>query len=87
MTATGRSSPTYTVFALDADGPAATDGEAAGEAREAAARFVLEHKRGAKIAAAEAFGFARYGAAFLAVLAAAGDYFVRNEEVRAPSER
>jgi hypothetical protein len=32
MTATGRSSPTYTVFALDADGPAATDGEAAGEA-------------------------------------------------------
>ena len=62
-------------------------GEAAGEAREAAARFVLEHKRGAKIAAAEAFGFARYGAAFLAVLAAAGDYFVRNEEVRAPSER
>ena len=38
-----------------------------------------EHKRGAKIAAAQAFGFARYGATFLAVLAAASDYFVRNE--------
>lgn len=57
-------------------------GKAADEARDVAAHFVREHKRGAKIAAAEAFGFARYGAAFLAVLAAASDYFVCNEETR-----
>jgi hypothetical protein len=62
-------------------------GEAVGEAREAAAKFVHEHKRGAKIAVAEAFGFARYSAAFLAVLAAASDYFVSNEEIPDPSEK
>ncbi|BCG83728.1 hypothetical protein [Mesorhizobium sp. 113-3-3] len=60
-------------------------GEAAIEAQEIAAKFVSEHKRGAKIAAAEAFGFARYSAAFVAVLAAAGD-FVSNEEIP-PSEK
>ena len=54
-------------------------GKAAEEVRDVAADFVSEHKRGAKIAAAQAFGFARYGATFLAVLAAASDYFVRNE--------
>ncbi|BAB54881.1 hypothetical protein [Mesorhizobium japonicum] len=62
-------------------------GEFAHEAREVAAKFVGEHKRGAKIAAAEAFGFARYGATFLAVLAAASDYFVSNEEIRDTSEK
>ncbi|RNJ41321.1 hypothetical protein B5V01_26990 [Mesorhizobium erdmanii] len=62
-------------------------GKAADEIRDVAAQFVSEHKRGAKIAAAEAFGFARYGAAFLAVLAAASDYFVSNEEIPDPSEK
>lgn len=57
-------------------------GDAADEVRDVAARFVSEHKRGAKLAAVEAFGFARYGATFLAVLAAASDYFVREEESR-----
>jgi hypothetical protein len=61
-------------------------GKAADEVRDVAAQFVSEHKRGAKIAAAEAFGFARYGAAFLAVLALASDYFVRNEEARNPPD-
>ncbi|TRC77989.1 hypothetical protein FJV83_29540 [Mesorhizobium sp. WSM4307] len=62
-------------------------GEAADEIRDAAAQFVSEHKRGAKIAAAEAFGFARYGATFLAVLAVASDYFVSKEDIRDPSEK
>ena len=61
-------------------------GKAADEVRDVAARFVSEHKRGAKLAAAESFGFARYSAAFLAVLALASDYFVRNEEVREPPD-
>jgi hypothetical protein len=61
-------------------------GKAADEVRDVAAQFVSEHKRGAKLAAAEAFGFARYGAAFLAVLALASDYFVRNEGVRNPPD-
>ncbi|WP_027062560.1 hypothetical protein [Mesorhizobium loti] len=61
-------------------------GSAADEVRDVALQFVSEHKRGAKIAAAEAFGFARYGAAFLAVLAMASDYFVRDDEVRKPSD-
>lgn len=62
-------------------------GEAAEEVREVAAKFVREHKRGAKIAAADAFGLARYGAALLGVLAAAGDYFLSNEEMSDPSEK
>ncbi|QKD19209.1 hypothetical protein [Mesorhizobium sp. NZP2077] len=49
-----------------------------------AAQFVSEHKRGAKIAAAGAFGFARFGAAFLAVLALASDYFMRTEDSEKP---
>ncbi|MGX5829884.1 hypothetical protein [Mesorhizobium sp. 43Arga] len=62
-------------------------GKTADEIRDVAAQFVSEHKRGAKIAAAEAFGFARYGATFLALLAAASDYFVSNEEIPDPSEK
>ncbi|BAV50966.1 hypothetical protein MLTONO_6064 [Mesorhizobium loti] len=62
-------------------------GKTAAEVRDVAAEFVNVHKRGAKIAAAEAFGFARYGAAFLAVMAAASDYFVRNEEIRNTPEK
>jgi hypothetical protein len=57
-------------------------GKAADEVRDVAAQFVSEHKRGAKIAAAEAFGFARYGATFLAVLATASDYFVPSQDIR-----
>jgi hypothetical protein len=37
--------------------------------------FVEEHSRGAKIAAAQTFGFARFAAAFLAVMAAVGIEF------------
>jgi hypothetical protein len=68
-------------------GEQALFGKAADEVRDVAARFVSEHTRGAKLAAAEAFGFARYSAAFLAVLALASDYFVRNEEMPDPSEK
>jgi hypothetical protein len=40
-----------------------------------AAAFVQYHSRGAKLVAADAFGFARYAAAFLAIMAAVGDRF------------
>jgi hypothetical protein len=50
-------------------------GKAGEEIQTAANNFLAKHARGAKIAAAQAFGFARYAAAFLAVLSAASDYF------------
>jgi len=62
-------------------------GKTAAEVREVAAEFVSEHGRGAKIAAADAFGFARYAATFLAVLAAASDYFVCNQDIRNTHEK
>ncbi|PWJ86940.1 hypothetical protein C8D77_12038 [Mesorhizobium loti] len=49
-------------------------GKAAGEVHDAASEFINQHSHGAKVAAAQAFGFARYTAAFLAILAAASDY-------------
>jgi len=55
-------------------------GKAGAEVQGAADKFVGEHARGAKLALAQAFGFARYAATFLTVLAAASDYFVHNED-------
>ncbi|MER9539857.1 MULTISPECIES: hypothetical protein [unclassified Mesorhizobium] len=55
-------------------------GKAGAEVQDATDAFIAEHARGAKLAAAQAFGFARYAAAFLAVLAAASDYLVRADE-------
>ncbi|TPM94961.1 hypothetical protein [Mesorhizobium sp. B2-1-3A] len=59
-------------------------GGAGDEVRGAAAKFISEHTRGAKLAAAEAFGFAGYGATLLAILAVASDYFVRSEDIGNP---
>ncbi|KRB23855.1 hypothetical protein ASD99_29690 [Mesorhizobium sp. Root695] len=50
-------------------------GKAGEEVQTAAAEFMSQHSRGAKLAAAQAFGFARYSAALLALMAAVGDYF------------
>ncbi|WP_095198549.1 hypothetical protein [Mesorhizobium carmichaelinearum] len=50
-------------------------GKAAEELQSAASEFVSLHSRGAKLAAAQSFGFARYSAAFLVLMAVAGDYF------------
>ncbi|QKC85547.1 hypothetical protein [Mesorhizobium sp. NZP2077] len=50
-------------------------GKAGEEVQNAAAEFVSQHSRGAKLAAAQAFGFARYTAALLALMAAFSDYF------------
>ena len=50
------------------------------EIQDATDKFIAEHARGAKSAAAQAFGFARYAAAFLAVLTAASDYLSRADE-------
>jgi len=55
-------------------------GKAGAEVQDTADRFIAEHARGAKLAAAQAFGFARYAAAFLAVLTAASDYLGRADE-------
>jgi len=41
--------------------------------RRAAVEFADQHSHGAKIAVAQAFGFARYAAAFLAVMAGVGE--------------
>lgn len=49
-------------------------GKAGGEVQDAASKFVSQHSHGAKVAAAQAFGFARYSAAFLAVMATVGAY-------------
>lgn len=54
-------------------------GKAAGEARAAALEFASQHSHGAKLAAAQAFGFARYSAAFLALMAAVSDHFGGSE--------
>ena len=58
--------------------PTATErklfGKASGEVQEAASEFFSQHLHGAKLVAAQAFGFARYSAAFLAVMAAVSDY-------------
>ena len=48
-------------------------GKVGAEVQDAADKFIAEHARGAKLAAAQAFGFARYAAAFLAVLTVASD--------------
>jgi hypothetical protein len=55
-------------------------GKAGAEVQDTADKFIAEHARGAKLAAAQAFGFARYAAAFLAVLTAASDYLGRADE-------
>jgi hypothetical protein len=54
--------------------------KAGADVQDTAERFIAEHARGAKLAAAEAFGFARYAAAFLAVLTAASDYLGQSDE-------
>ncbi len=55
-------------------------GKAGAEVQDAADKFIAEHARGAKLAAAQAFGFARYAAAFLSVLTAASDFLGRADE-------
>ncbi|AZO55745.1 MAG: hypothetical protein EOS78_22350 [Mesorhizobium sp.] len=55
-------------------------GKAGADVQHATDAFMAEHARGAKLAAAQAFGFARYAAAFLAILSAASDYFARANE-------
>ncbi|MEP6566364.1 MAG: hypothetical protein ABJB10_14600 [Mesorhizobium sp.] len=55
-------------------------GKAGEEVQTAAAEFVRQHSHGAKVAAAQAFGFARYSAAFLAIMATVSDY------MRAPDD-
>jgi len=55
-------------------------GKAGAEVQDTADRFIAEHARGAKLAAAQAFGFARYAAAFLSVLTAASDYLARADD-------
>lgn len=55
-------------------------GKAAEELQSAASEFVSEHSRGAKLAAAQSFGFARYSAAFLVLMAVAGDYFAGSKD-------
>lgn len=55
-------------------------GKAGTEVQDITDKFIAEHARGAKLAAAQAFGFARYAAAFLAVLTAASDYLGREDE-------
>jgi hypothetical protein len=47
--------------------------------RKSALAFVEEHSQGAKLLAADAFGFARSAAAFLAVMAVVGDWFAAND--------
>ena len=54
-------------------------GKASGEVQEVASEFVSQHLHGAKLVAAQAFGFARYTAAFLAIMAAVSDHFGRSE--------
>jgi len=54
-------------------------GNVGAEIQEAADSFIAEHAHGAKLAAAQAFGFSRYIAAFLVVLTAASEYFVRRD--------
>jgi len=55
-------------------------GKASGEVQDAASKFVEQHLHGAKLVAAQAFGFARFSAAFLAILAAVSDHFVRTAD-------
>jgi hypothetical protein len=50
-------------------------GKVGEEVQNAAAEFITQHSRGAKLAAAQAFGFARYSAGLLVLMAAVGDYF------------
>ncbi|AZO45630.1 hypothetical protein EJ076_33385 [Mesorhizobium sp. M7D.F.Ca.US.005.01.1.1] len=50
-------------------------GKVGEEVQNAAAEFMTQHSRGAKLAAAQAFGFARYSAGLLVLMAAVGDYF------------
>lgn len=54
-------------------------GTGAGELRGAASKFVSQHGHGAKLMAAQAFGLARYAAAFLAIMGAVGNYFTRSD--------
>ncbi|MBB6410670.1 hypothetical protein [Mesorhizobium sangaii] len=54
-------------------------GKASGEVQEVASEFVNQHLHGAKLVAAQAFGFARYSAAFLAIMATVSDFFGRSE--------
>ncbi|MGO4637101.1 hypothetical protein AB4Z43_01520 [Mesorhizobium sp. 2RAF45] len=55
-------------------------GKAGAEVQTAAAEFVRQHSHGAKVAAAQAFGFARYSAAFLAIMAAMSDYMRKPDD-------
>lgn len=50
-------------------------GKTSGEVQEVASEFVNQHLHGAKLVAAQAFGFARYSAAFLAIMATVSDFF------------
>jgi hypothetical protein len=60
-------------------------GKAGAEVRSAADAFLAEHAHGAKLAAAQAFGFARYAAAFLAVLTVATDSLGHADEHDQPN--
>lgn len=55
-------------------------GKAGEEVQNANAEFMSQHSRGAKLAAAQAFGFARYSAALLALMAAVSDYFESSKD-------
>jgi hypothetical protein len=55
-------------------------GKAGKDVQNAASEFVSQHSRGAKLAAAQAFGFAKYSAAFLVLMAALSDYFVGSQD-------
>ncbi|MER8848066.1 hypothetical protein NKI94_26175 [Mesorhizobium australicum] len=52
-------------------------GKAADEVQDATDKFLNHHSHGAKVAAAQAFGVARYAAAFLTVMAALSDHMRR----------
>ncbi|UVK57379.1 hypothetical protein DBIPINDM_008322 (plasmid) [Mesorhizobium sp. AR02] len=59
-------------------------GNTSSEVQAVASKFVSQHAQGAKLAAAQAFGFARYSAAFLAIMAALSEYFVSAADGREP---
>jgi len=52
-------------------------GKASGEAQDSASEFINQHLHGAKLVAAQAFGFAKYSAAFLAIMAAVSEHLGR----------
>lgn len=62
-------------------------GKGAGELKRAASAFGSQHAHGAKLVAAQAFGLARYSAAFLAIMGAVSDYFTRPDPDDDPVRR